>query len=62
MFDKSYPEAESITSELIAQTGGEWQLYWVFPAILAGAVLNVFGLFFWDKMTPDAEKEAAEKD
>jgi len=65
MFDKGYPESESITAALINQTGSEWQLYWVFPAILAGAVFVAFGLLFWDKMTPDADvddvEEAVEK-
>ncbi|MDP7305993.1 MAG: MFS transporter, partial [Pirellulaceae bacterium] len=61
MFDKGYPESESITVELINQTGVEWQLYWVFPAILAGVVFVVFGLAFWDRMTPDADEEKAEK-
>ena len=61
MFDKAYPESESITTELINQTGVEWQLYWVFPAILAAAVFVVFGLAFWDKMTPEADEETAEK-
>ena len=59
MFDKGYPEAESITAELITQTGTEWQLYWVFPAILAGLVFVVFGVAFWDKMTPEADDDKA---
>ena len=59
MFDKGYPEAESITAELIRQTGVEWQLYWVFPAILAGAVFILFGMAFWDRMDPAAEEETA---
>ena len=61
MFDKGYPESDSITAALIDQTGAEWQLYWVFPAMLAGVVFLVFGLAFWDKMTPAADEETAEK-
>ncbi len=53
MFDRGYPESDAITPELIRQTGIEWQLYWVFPAILAGAVFLIFAIAFWDKMSPN---------
>ena len=47
MFSRSLPDG--IDSELLATTMAQWQNFWMFPAILAGIVLVIFLLLFWDK-------------
>ena len=41
-----------------------WKNYWIFPAIMAFAVLCLFTVGFWDKMTPqeqNIENESAKE-
>jgi nucleoside transporter len=50
MFSRSLPE--SLNAELLATTMQEWRDFWLFPAIMAGCVMILFGIAFWDKARP----------
>lgn len=58
MFGKGYPEG--LDTSLIEPSMTQWKNYWVFPMILAIAILIIFAVSFWDKVDPADEKEAAE--
>ena len=47
MFARNLPA--SLDGELLATTMRQWQNFWMFPAIMAGIVMVVFLLAFWDK-------------
>ena len=47
MFTRSLPDG--LDPELLKTTMGEWQNFWMSPAIMAGIVLVVFALLFWDR-------------
>ncbi len=47
MFTRSLPEG--LDGDLLAKTMGEWQNFWMSPAIMAGIVLILFAFLFWDK-------------
>lgn len=47
MFSRDIPEG--VNQELLNDTMIQWQNFWMFPAILAGVVLVIFALAFWDK-------------
>jgi len=51
MFGKGYPEAIEKTE--IAKNMSQWQDFWYFPMILAGAIFIIFAIFFWDKVETD---------
>ena len=57
MFSMSLPEG--LDQTLLAETMAQWKEYWILPAIMAGAVLVIFALFFHDKV---GEPEASEND
>ena len=48
MFSRSLP-TESLDAELLSTTMQQWKNFWMFPAIMAGVILVVFTLAFWDK-------------
>ncbi len=52
MFGKSYPEG--LDPGLVATAMEGWKNYWLFPAGMAAAILVIFALFFWDKVSTDA--------
>lgn len=56
MFNRN-PIPEGVDPELVSSTMGQWQNFWMFPAILAGGVLVIFLALFWDKTKP-ADEEA----
>lgn len=47
MFTRELPA--SLDNDLLATTMHQWQNFWMFPAIMAGIVMVVFLLTFWDK-------------
>lgn len=51
MFNRN-PVPDGVDPELVATTMGQWQNFWMFPAILAAIVLVIFALLFWDKTKP----------
>jgi nucleoside transporter len=55
MFTRSLPD--SLDSALLERTMGEWHNFWMFPAIMAGIVMVVFALTFWDRMQIDTDQE-----
>lgn len=40
---------ESIDADLLTSTMAQWKEFWILPAIMAGAILVLFFLGFWDK-------------
>ena len=61
MLSRSLPEG--LDKDLLGSTMIQWKNFWMFPSIMAGIVLVVFALTFWDKMkafpveVQDAEPE-----
>ncbi len=43
-----------LDKELLSSTMSQWKNFWMFPSIMAGIVLVIFALAFWDKMKPSA--------
>jgi len=63
MFNKHFPENLNI-EEFVTPAMEAWKNYWIFPAIMAFAVLCLFTVGFWDKMTPqeqNIENESAKE-
>jgi nucleoside transporter len=59
MFNRELPAA--VDPELLGTTMEQWKNFWMFPAIMAGAVMIVFFLAFWDRTrTGDASEEGGE--
>jgi MFS family permease len=57
MFSRDMPEG--VDGEILAEAMGQWQNFWMFPAIMAAGVLILFTLTFWDKtesLTTQAEE------
>ena len=54
MFNRELPE--TVNPDLLSTAMGQWQDFWMFPAILAGIVLVAFAALFWDKMSIDSEE------
>lgn len=52
MFGKGYPDG--IDPALITTNMTAWKDYWVFPMLLAAAVMILFAVLFWDRVKPDA--------
>lgn len=55
MFNRNLPE--QLDSDLLSTTMGQWQNFWMFPAILAGMIFVLFAVSFWDKTNSPAETE-----
>lgn len=60
MFSRSLPD--NLDQQLLSQTMQEWKNFWMFPAIMAGAVFVAFLLLFHDKMSPQAIEQATSVD
>lgn len=52
MFSKGYSEDLDV-AQFVTPTMQAWSDYWMYPAILAAVVFVVFGLAFWDTMSPE---------
>ena len=50
----------ALDPELTRQTMEQWQNFWMFPAILAIAILVVFAVTFWDKTEVGSQAEPSE--
>jgi len=57
MFSVDLPE--SVNPALLAETMGQWKTFWIFPAAMAGVVLVLFFLTFWDKTRVTEDEEEA---
>ena len=57
MLSRSLPE--TLDKDLLASTMGQWKNFWMFPSIMAGIVLVIFALTFWDRIqtTPEETKD-----
>ncbi len=55
MFSVKLPEG--IDANLVSTTMAQWKEFWVFPALMAGAITLFFFLGFWDKKTKITEGE-----
>ena len=53
MFSRSLPE--NLDNTLLSETMGQWKNFWMFPSIMAGIILVVFAITFWDKAKPPAD-------
>ena len=52
MFSRSLPE--SLPAEQLETTMGQWQNFWMSPAIMAAIVFVIFAVLFWDRtQAPD---------
>ncbi len=47
MFTRTLPEG--LDTELLGQTMEQWKNFWIFPAVMAAAVMVLFAVAFWDK-------------
>ncbi|MEM7455884.1 MAG: MFS transporter [Planctomycetota bacterium] len=54
MFNRN-PIPEGVDAELVSTTMGQWQNFWMFPAIFAAGVLVIFVALFWDKTKSEEE-------
>ncbi|WP_146523847.1 nucleoside permease [Stieleria varia] len=50
MFSRDLPDG--VDDQLLSSTMSQWQNFWMFPAIMAGIVLVIFAVGFWDKTKP----------
>lgn len=48
MLSRSLPAG--LDKELLSSTMTQWKNFWMFPSIMAGIVLVIFALTFWDRM------------
>jgi len=55
MFTVDMPEGVDPT--LISGAMAQWKQFWIFPALMAGAILIIFLLAFWDKTKVGQESE-----
>jgi hypothetical protein len=53
MLSRSLPEG--LDKEVLASTMAQWKNFWMFPAIMAAAILVVFTLTFWEKTKSASE-------
>ncbi|MFM7845248.1 MAG: nucleoside permease [Planctomycetota bacterium] len=56
MFSRSLPE--SLDTEILQTTMNQWKNFWMFPSIMAGIILVIFAVTFWDKMKQPEEEGA----
>ena len=54
MFSKSMPEG--IDPDLLVETMNQWKEFWTLPAYMAVAVLVLFALLFWDRVSSDGQE------
>ena len=54
MFSRGLPE--TLPAQQLETTMGQWQNFWMSPAIMAGIVMVAFALLFWDRT--DAKDES----
>lgn len=47
MFSRSLPEG--LPADQLETTMGQWQNFWISPAIMAAGVFVIFALLFWDR-------------
>ena len=52
MLSRSLPAG--LDKELLSSTMNQWKNFWMFPSIMAGIVLIIFALTFWDKVKSSA--------
>ena len=55
MFTREIPE--KVNQDLLTSTMEQWHDFWLLPAVMAGAVLLVFAVTFWDKAKAPAESQ-----
>ncbi len=55
MFSVSLPEG--IDSTLLAETMAQWKEFWLVPACMAGAILVLFAVAFWDRVDTNSEAD-----
>ncbi len=55
MFSVSLPE--DIDPTLLSETMLQWKEFWILPAIMAGVILVVFALLFYDKVADESADE-----
>jgi nucleoside transporter len=48
MFSVSMPEG--VDRDLLAATMAQWKSFWIFPALMAAAIVVIFFLLFWDRI------------
>lgn len=53
MLSRSLPEG--LDKGLLGSTMEQWKNFWMFPAIMAGVILVVFAVTFWDRLKPANE-------
>ena len=51
MFSRSLPEG--LPADQLETTMGQWQNFWISPAIMAAGVFVIFALLFWDRTQAD---------
>lgn len=56
MFTRNLPA--SLDQTILKTTMEEWKNFWMFPSIMAAAVLVIFAIAFWDKARPEPATEA----
>src|SRR6056297_131873 len=56
MFSRDLPA--EVDRTLLSQTMAEWKDFWLSPAIMAGIILVIFALTFWERSQPDAIEPA----
>ena len=54
MLSRSLPAG--LDKDLLSTTMGQWKNFWMFPSIMAGIVMIVFALTFWDRMQAPSEE------
>ncbi|MEM8913507.1 MAG: MFS transporter, partial [Planctomycetota bacterium] len=47
MFSRALPDG--MDAEVLSSTMQQWKTFWVSPAIMAGIILVVFAVAFWDR-------------
>jgi len=58
MFSRSLPEG--LDQQLLAETMAQWKNFWLFPSIMAGIILVIFAITFWDKAKPPEDGTGTE--
>jgi MFS family permease len=53
MFSRSLPE--KLDADTLQTTMFQWKNFWMFPSIMAGIILVIFAITFWDKMKQPEE-------
>ncbi len=53
MFSRDLPAG--VDPELLSSTMNQWKNFWLFPSIMAGIVLVLFAVAFWDRAKTESE-------